>query len=115
MEYKEEQLKAIMKLAEVKMPFDDFEDEVMLKIEQVEAEKKKLGRSRLYALAFFALGTVFGIGSNYLIANYVAGSDLSTSLKNYVEIGSWLLYVVFIILLSDKLWKLKGLQKAGIQ
>ncbi|MVZ66739.1 hypothetical protein GQF61_12830 [Sphingobacterium sp. DK4209] len=111
MEPNENQIKDWMKSAMVKVPFEDFDDQVMRKVEQAEAQKLRMQASRKYAMIFFSIGTLFGMATNYLLAEFVAGSDLSASLKSNVQLASLLFYVVLIILFSDRLWKLRQLQK----
>ena len=107
MEAKEEQIKEWMKSSTVKLPFQDFEDSVMNKIAEAEEQKARMDSSRKYALIFFAIGSLFGMASNYLIADFVEKSNLDVQLKSNIQLVSMLVYVVLILLFSDKLWKLK--------
>ncbi|MDM1049819.1 MULTISPECIES: hypothetical protein [Sphingobacterium] len=107
MEAKEEQIKEWMKSSTVKLPFQDFEDSVMNKIAEAEEQRARMDSSRKYALIFFAIGSLFGMASNYLIADFVEKSKLDVQLKSNIQLVSMLVYVVLILLFSDKIWKLK--------
>ncbi|WKK59815.1 hypothetical protein [Sphingobacterium sp. BN32] len=107
MEAKEEQIKEWMKSSMVKLPFQDFEDSVMKKIAEAEEQRSRMESSKKYALIFFAVGSLFGMASNYLIADFVEKSNLNLQIKSNIQLISMLIYVVLILLFSDKLWKLK--------
>lgn len=95
-----------MKMAKVNMPFDDFEDRMMAKIEKLEHEKTAIAKTRKYALISFLFGTLFGVGLNYIIADFVAATHMSTTLKSTLLSLSQIVYVILLIVFSDKVWKL---------
>ena len=112
MEYKEDKLKEIMGMAKVEMPFGDFEDKLMMRIEQAEQEKVSLKKTKRYALVFFVFGTLFGMGLNYLLADFVQTSvEASKIFKNNILLLSQMIYVVLIVLFSDKMLRLIKLRK----
>lgn len=112
MELKDDKLKDLMKISKVELPFADFEEKMMRRIEKVEQEKRVIDKSRKYALLFFLLGTLFGMAANYLLTYFIIANELlSESLKNNVTLFSQLMYVVLIVLFSDKMLRLMRLTK----
>lgn len=112
MELKDDKLKDLMKMGKVELPFADFEEKMMRRIEKAEQERLAIDKSRKYALLFFLLGTLFGMAGNYLLADFVIASEsLSESLKNNVALFSQLIYVVLIVLFSDKMLRLMRLRR----
>lgn len=55
MEHHDDKLREMMKMAKVEMPFADFEERLMSRIEKVEREKAAVAKTRKYALLCFAL------------------------------------------------------------
>jgi uncharacterized protein YacL len=106
MEHKHDKLKDIMRMAKVEVPFDDFEDAVMMRIEKVEQEKSAVAKTKKYALLFFTLGTLFGLGLNYLLTDLLSSIILNPALKNTLLLLSQILYVFLIVLFCDKVLKL---------
>lgn len=114
MEHKDEQLKQLMKMTKREMPFDDFDDRVMARIEKLEDEKIALSNYRKYGLLFFVLGTVFGLALNYLLGEAIALLTIPEAGKKLLELGTQIMYVVLIVLFSDRILRLlKSSKKAA--
>jgi len=112
MEHHDDKLREMMKMAKVEMPFADFEERLMSRIEKVEREKAAVAKTRKYALLCFVLGTLFGMGFNYLLADFVKTSvSASEAVKSNLLLFSQLVYVLLIVLFSDKIWRLMKLRK----
>ena len=107
MEENRDGIKEIMKMAKLEMPFDDFDAKVMADIEKIEAEKESISKSRKYALIFFAAGTFFGICLNYLVTELIFPKIIDIQLRNYLGLFSQIIYVILIVLFSDKILKLR--------
>lgn len=110
MEEKKDRMKEFMQLAKLEMPFDDFDSKVMARIEKIEADKASISKSKKYALIFFAAGTFFGICINYLFSEFILPKVADVNIKNYLSIFSQMLYVILVVLLSDKILKLKRMR-----
>ncbi len=50
----------VMKKSELEMPFSDFEDSVMLLIEEKAARKHKIAKELKLSRFFFVIGSIFG-------------------------------------------------------
>lgn len=111
MEHKDEKLTQLMKMARRDMPFEDFEDRVMARIDKVEQDKAALVNYRRYSLLFFVLGTIFGLGLNYLLAETIDLLDIPQGGKKMLELATQLAYVVLIVLLTDKIIHLLNISK----
>jgi len=59
----------LMQKSQLEMPFSDFEESVMLRIEKLSAEEKTVSRDRKLSAVFFILGTFFGIILNFILQN----------------------------------------------
>lgn len=111
MEHRSDELRNIMKMAKIEMPFSDFEERLMLDIEKIEINKKSLSKTKAYALIFFIAGIVFGFGLNYLLTDLMSSAGLSTAVKNVLLLLSQIMYVLLIVLFSDKIYALVRLMK----
>ncbi|WDF70069.1 hypothetical protein PQ465_06740 [Sphingobacterium oryzagri] len=114
MEHKDERLNELMKLAKRDLPFDDFEDRVMANIEKIAEERETLYNYKRYSLLFFILGTLFGLALNYLLAESIEFLQVSEGFRRMLELGTQLVYVLLIVLFSDRLLRLlKSAKKAN--
>ncbi|WP_156308982.1 hypothetical protein [Sphingobacterium endophyticum] len=111
MEEHKDKLKDFMGLSKMELPFDDFDSQVMARIEKLEAEKASINRTRKYALFSFAFGAIFGIGFTFLITEFLETKITDPSLKNYITIFSQMIYVFLFVILSDKVLKLRQMKK----
>ena len=57
----------MMKNCGLKMPFSDFEENLMSRIEKEKKEGKILSRDRRLSLTFFTLGTLLGLMINFML------------------------------------------------
>lgn len=106
MEHKDDKLRDMMQMAKIELPFDDFENAVMMRIEKLEHEKSAVAKTKRYALIFFASGTLFGLGLNYLLTDLLYSISLNTAMKNTLLLISQIIYVLLIVLFCDKALKL---------
>ncbi len=67
MDLNNKQLSQLMRKAKLEMPFSDFEETVMLRINRETARKPVLSRDRKLSIFFFLLGTCFGLIINSLL------------------------------------------------
>ena len=57
----------MMKNSRLKMPFSDFEETLMMRIEKEKADGKILSRDRRLSFTFFILGTLLGLMLNFIL------------------------------------------------
>lgn len=110
MEHKDE-LYTLLKSSKLEMPFADFEDKVMENILHYERSKEEMTKSKKMAILFFLIGTVFGMMFNYVASLFLMSYGLSQSLQDKLSFLSQMIYVILIVLFSDKLWKLFKISK----
>lgn len=113
MEHKDPQLHKLMNESKMEMPFDDFEDKVMAQITELETRRDLALKHRKYALIFFVLGSLFGLGLNYMLEMAIDLATIQSGLKNVLSLGCQMLYVILIVVFSDKLWRLRRILKEG--
>ncbi len=111
MEHKDPQLQKLMNMSKVELPFADFEDKVMAAVNAMEARRELALRHKKYALIFFVLGSLFGLGLNYMVDMAIDLADLQPKLKNVLSLCCQMLYVILIVVFSDKLWRLRRVLK----
>jgi len=63
----EELFKKMMSKSELKMPFSDFEDIVMIEIEKKEVRHATITKDIKISWVFFLIGSVFGIAISILL------------------------------------------------
>lgn len=105
MESEDKIFKTIMRDSKLEMPFSDFDDNVMAKIEFYELNKREALRNRFYASFFFLIGTVFGAILNFFLSHNLAMISSSIEIQENLYWFSQLIYVLMILLFSDKLCK----------
>lgn len=101
-----DKLYGLLKNSKLELPFDDFESRMMMQIVDFEKAKVQMRQSKKMALLFFLIGTVFGMLLNYGIGSLLSTYGLSEASLDKISFFSQLIYVVLIVLFSDKLWKL---------
>lgn len=106
MEFDDKRLKELMLESKLEMPFSDFEDNMMARIEAFEIQKVKANRSKFYAILSFFVGTIFGLILNFLLSRDLSWVSSSVDVQDKFYLVSQIAYVVLIVLFSDKLWKL---------
>ncbi|GHE23371.1 hypothetical protein [Sphingobacterium griseoflavum] len=111
MEHKDPQLRKLMKLSKMELPFSDFEDHIMAEVEKIEAGREEALKHRKLALIFFITGSLFGLILNYMVDLAMSHVHLQQGAKNLLSLCSQLCYVILIVLLSDRLWRLRQLLK----
>lgn len=112
MEYDDPQLRDILKDSKMKLPFADFEVRMLAKITAYEKGKVQSLKNRQHATLFFLLGIILGSVLNYLLYANLDDFALSEAGKSYVTILSQLVYLILVILFSDKLWKYLALKRS---
>ena len=113
MEHKDPQLHKLMNMSKIEVPFDDFEDKVMSQINELETATDLALKHKKYALIFFVMGSIFGIGLNYLVEMAIGSAAIQPGIKNFLSLGCQMLYVILIVVFSDKLWRLRKMLKEG--
>ncbi|GAA4138152.1 hypothetical protein GCM10022216_15030 [Sphingobacterium kyonggiense] len=111
MDNQENKIKQIMKMAEVKMPFQDFDEQVLSKIQAIEEAQQRATQSRKYSLISFAFGAIFGIAFNYLVSKALEESVSDIQVKTAIQFASQFIYIIFIIILCHKILRLRELQR----
>ncbi|MFD2554647.1 hypothetical protein [Sphingobacterium tabacisoli] len=96
----------LLKNSKLELPFDDFESRMMQQIVDFEKAKVQMHQSKKMALLFFLIGTVFGMLLNYGLGLALASYGLPQASLDKISFFSQLIYVILIVLFSDKLWKL---------
>lgn len=96
----------LLKKSKLELPFADFEERMMVQILKHEKAKQQMTLNKKMAVLFFLIGTIFGMVLNYGIAVLLESYNLSEDFMDKVSFFSQLIYVVLIVLFSDKLWKL---------
>lgn len=113
MEHRDAQLQKLMNMSKMEMPFDDFEEKVMAQIAELEASRTLALQHKKYALIFFVLGALFGLGLNYMLEMAIDLVEMKSTLRNVLALGCQMFYVILIVVFSDKLWRLRRLLKEG--
>jgi len=106
MEFEDDKLKRILKDSRLEMPFSDFETNMMERIRLYEKEKANAAKSHYYAILTFLLGTVLGTILNYMLTRNLDWISSSTVIQDKIYLVSQVIYVLLIVLFSDRIWKL---------
>lgn len=112
MELDDKKIKVLLKESKLEMPFSDFEESMMARIQSFERQQAKANQSRFFALLSFLIGTVFGFILNFMLSNNLNWISTSIDVQNSFYLLSQIIYVVLILLFSDKLWKLWKIKKS---
>lgn len=62
-------LSELMQKSRLEMPFSDFEETVMLRIEKLSFQEETVLRDRKLSFIFFMLGTCLGLILNFILQN----------------------------------------------
>ena len=111
MEENKDKFSKIMSMSKLEVPFTDFDSKVMAEIQKIEINKQSISKTRKYALLSFIFGALFGLGMNYLFMEIINANVSNNSLRNYLMIFSQMIYVTILVLLIDKILKLKRLKR----
>ncbi|MBL1409202.1 hypothetical protein [Sphingobacterium faecale] len=93
----------LLKNSKLELPFDDFESRMMQQIVDFEKTKVQMHQSKKMALLFFLIGTVFGMLLNYGLGLALDSYGLPQASLDKISFFSQLIYVILIVLFSDKL------------
>lgn len=106
MQIEDNKVREIIKDSMLELPFTDFEDRMMAKISRYEAQKRQALQHRFYSLLFFFIGTIFGLALNYIVGQNLQWLSSSSQIQERLSLGINIIYIVLIILISDRFWKL---------
>ena len=106
MEDSEEDFRLLMKLTKEELPAEDFEDRVMNEIEDLQHVLEEINKTRKYALIFFVLAALSGMVMNFLFAETISAFNWDNEVKDNIQLVTHLIYVVLIVVLSEKVWSL---------
>ncbi|MFD0794715.1 hypothetical protein ACFQZX_13895 [Mucilaginibacter litoreus] len=101
----EQEFKQLMALSRLKQPFNDFEERMMLRLEQENCAKASAERYRKIAWLFFILGAIMG-GCATVVITMLPGIN-----GELVVLGCRMLYVILMLaalnyLLSGSRWRI---------
>lgn len=102
MEKKDEQFfKDLMCKSDLKMPFPDFEDDVMTQIEKNRDQQHVLSGNLKLSWAFFAIGTIFGIALSLILPTL----DISVGVigAESISLVFQICFVLFVMLQLESL------------
>lgn len=88
----EQKLKELMALSRLQLPFSDFEERMMLRVQQEQQVKRAAERYRKISWLFFVLGAVLG-GMATVLINALPGFSNEALL-----LGCRLAYVAFLLI-----------------
>ena len=105
------QLSKMIRRAKLEMPFSDFEDIVMERIEKESVQSRVFSRDRRLSMFFFLLGTTLGMVLNSILqkAEYSflgMSSELTHSLFQFAFV------LVFLLILESNLRVLTRIRKS---
>lgn len=106
MELHDKNLKDILSHSKLELPFSDFENRMLRRIEEFEKKKKEAERNKFFSHVCFMLGIVFGSILTYLMSQNLDQGEVSFLTKENYSFITQLLYVCLIVLFADKLWKI---------
>lgn len=104
-------LQQLMKQSTPKMPFSDFEDQVMARIEKQEMASPEILKVKMKGICFFLAGTIFGLVINYVAVGYMYEIKWTTISKEQIMLFSQLIYVTLILLFCDRIIRLFRLKQ----
>lgn len=94
-------LNEIMAQSDLKMPFSDFENEVMQQIQKQEQRRKTFSKNLVLSWTFFALGSACGIAISLLLPSVnIAVSGIT---NEHVTIVFQIVFVLFVMLQLESL------------
>ncbi|MDF2478891.1 MAG: hypothetical protein K0S24_4374 [Sphingobacterium sp.] len=111
MDNEHKKMKQIIQMSKVSMPFDDLEQRIMGRIEELEKAKIKALSDKKYAIVFFLLGSICGIVLNSYYMNKIQMIEMAVAYHNYISIFFQLIFVILICFFCLQLWKLIKIQQ----
>lgn len=111
MEDKEKFVHQLMRDSLLKMPFSDFEDQVMLKIEKQEQLAIAALTDRKKGIFFFLIGMICGLTINYLMTRYLLDLNLNPIHKDNLLLTSQIVYALLILFFFERIVKLFQLSR----
>ncbi|TRX66335.1 hypothetical protein [Carboxylicivirga sp. M1479] len=102
-EFKDQQLKSLLRESKVEMPFSDFESKLMWRVRTELVGKRSVIKNLRLSWLFFVLGSVFGIAVSITLPMFqISIGGLDFQLLKYPLLAS----VLFLIF-----WQLDGMIK----
>jgi len=106
MELQDNKMKELLSYGKLKLPFADFEDNMLQKIQEYELKKKAAEKNKFWSHLCFLLGLILGGILTYSMSSdlddLIPLRDVQDKLVSVIQ----LFYVLLIVLFADKLWKL---------
>ena len=96
----EDKLKRLLSESRLEMPFDDFEDRLMARINKKVSNEKYIDRNIRFSWLFFALGTVFGLLLSVILSPVKSAMGIPFS---GLMIPLYIIGVTLIFLFIDQL------------
>jgi low temperature requirement protein LtrA len=106
MELHDRDMKGILSHSKLELPFSDFDNRMLHKIQEYEVKKKAAEKSKFFGHLCFLIGILFGGILTYLMSNDLGALIQSEDTQDKFVSAVQLLYVLLIVLFADKLWKL---------
>lgn len=114
MELHDKNLKDILSHSKLELPFSDFEDRMLQKIQDYEVKKKAAEKNKFFSHICFLAGIIFGALLNYLMSKNLNELVPSLELQEKLISGMQLFYAVLIVLFAVKLWDLSKINFRNI-
>jgi hypothetical protein len=106
MELHDKKMKDILSHSKLELPFSDFDERMIQRIEEFELKKQAAEKNKFYSHLCFLAGIILGTVLTYLMSEKMDLNKQSFLTKDSLSLLSQLVYVVLIVLFTDKLWKL---------
>lgn len=106
MELQDKNIKEILLHSKLELPFSDFDQRMLQKIKEYEVKKKLAEQNKFFYHLCFLVGIILGIVLNYLMLDNIQLFVPALEGLSEFHFAMQLIYVVLIVLLADKLWKL---------
>ncbi|WP_159638050.1 hypothetical protein [Sphingobacterium composti Ten et al. 2007 non Yoo et al. 2007] len=105
-------MKELLSYSKLELPFADFEDNMLQKIQEDEIKKKAAEKYKFFSHVCFLAGIILGFLINYLMSKNLNELIPNSDLQEKLNSGIQLFYVVMIVLFANKLW---GLSKMDLR
>ncbi len=90
----------LMQQSKLTMPFSDFEDHLMKRIEVESKLQPALHKDRKWALFFFVTGTLLGLLLNTILENIQSG--IAGISKTSLQLGFQMIFVLLFLIQLEK-------------
>ena len=114
MELHDKKLKEILAHSKLELPFSDFEERMLQKIQDFEVKKKAAEKNKFFSHLCFLAGIILGAILNYLMSKNLNELVPSLDLQDKITSAMQLVYVVMIVLFAVKLWDLSKMNFRNI-